>query len=477
MEVAVWDLKSQFGKYKDVPVFDCMIAEFLLSYGKYLPSVDKVLENYRVSTLQELADKQQVLLSESPELYKLFREIEMPLVSVLWHMEQQGVTLDTDRLTKIGEEIESEIVKLEAEIKKDIPYEINLNSPTQIGIFLAEKEGVPLKKTRTGKYATGESELLQFNEQFPLIQKILEYRGLAKLRSTYVDSMVCKVDSKGKVHTTYHQTAVNTGRLASSNPNLQNIPVTSKFGQKIKSCFQASDGYEFVSFDYSQQELRILAHLSGEEKLITAFKENRDIHKITASQIFNVSYENVSQQQRSVGKTINFGIIYGMSSYGLSKSLNIPVEQAQKFIDAFYTNYPNIKKFYDDYFKKAKINGYVTTLLGRRRNVFENPRKRFIDPMMHRVLLNYPIQGSAADLMKKAMIAVHYEIAQKNEYVRLLLQIHDDLVFEIKEDVPSRTEIILDIREKLCSAYPLLVPIEVDIKTGKRWGEMEKLII
>lgn len=477
MENAVWDLKSQMSEYKDKKVFDCMIADYLLSYGKSIPQLPKALEKYKVSSIEDLATNQQSELETLPELKQLFINIEMPLVDVLWTMEQRGITLDTTRLKKVGEHIDQEIQTLVEKINNHIGFEINLNSPTQIGNYLVEKEQVPLKKTKTGKYATGESELVQYKAQFPIIEMILTYRMLAKLRSTYVDTLITKIDADSRVHTTYHQVAVSTGRLASTNPNLQNIPVTSEFGQKIKSCFVATDGYTLVSFDYSQQELRVLAHLTGEDKLIDAFNNKRDVHKTTASQIFSVEYEEVTSQQRSVGKTINFGIIYGMSSYGLSHGLSIPVEQAQTFIDTFYETYPKIKTFYDSYFKQAKIDGYVQTMLGRRRYVFEYPGQKFIDNSTRRVLLNYPIQGSAADIMKKAMIAVQRDVLSTHKDTHLLLQIHDDLVFEVKETTPKNFDtFITSIKDTMCNVHPLIVPVEVGVKVGTMWGEMKEYL-
>lgn len=474
MSKALWDWKSQYNHENDSDVFDCMLAEYLISYGQYLPAQPIVLKKYNVSNLDELAEKQKEILATLPHIQSLLTDIETPLIPVLWEMEQRGIPLDTTRLKKIGVEIDEAIQALQTKIKNEMGTDINLNSPIQIGNYLAEKEGVPLKKTKTGKYSTNETELSQFSDQFPIIQKILEYRGLAKLRSTYVDTLITKVDDTGRVHTTYQQTAANTGRLASTNPNLQNIPVTSEFGQKIKSCFQASEGHVLLSFDYSQQELRILAHLTGEEKLIQAFNDKQDVHTITASQLFDTPYDEVTKQQRTVGKTINFGIIYGMSSFGLSKSLSIPVDQAQVFIDTFYATYPKIKTFYDEYFKNAKIHKYVETMLGRRRNVFEFPGQKFISNAMHRVLLNYPIQGSAADLMKKAMIDVYTDVVTKNKNLHLLLQIHDDLVFEVTEmDKKELDELVDLIKTTMCSVYPLSVPIDVDVKIGTRWGEME----
>ncbi|MBI2442504.1 MAG: hypothetical protein HYV40_01185 [Candidatus Levybacteria bacterium] len=453
-----------------------MVAEFLLSYGKYSPELWDVLNRYKVETLEELKKKQRGKLSALPKLHSLFSDIEMPLIRVLWEMEREGILLDSDCLKKVGHGLDAAIMSVADEIKKEVGFDINLNSSVQIGNFLAEKVGVPLTRTKTGRFATNENEIAQYAEQFPIIKQLLTYRELSKLRSTYVDSLITKVDRMGRVHTTYHQVAVNTGRLASSNPNMQNIPVTSEFGLKIKSCFVAGPQKKLLSFDYSQQELRILAHLTGEEKLIEAFRAGRDVHRTTASQLFKVDYMDVTKEQRIIAKTINFGIIYGMSSFGMSQGLHIPVEEAHMFIDTFYQTYPKIKTYFDNYINRGKIDGFVETLLGRRRYVFEYPGQKFIDNNMRRVLLNFPIQGSAADLMKKAMVQIYYDLLQKNHSIKLLLQIHDDLVFEVQDDKEKITSIIDQIKEIMCNIYPLAVPVEVDVKIGKNWGDMEKIL-
>jgi len=474
MKEAVWDLKSQPGDYNS-NIFDCMVAEFLLCDGRYTPTEERAFAEYKVTSLEDLAKLQQEKLKENPKLLQLFSDIEMPLVYILSKMERNGILLDTVKLRKVGQEIESAIVKVEEKIKKEVQFDINLNSSVQVGNYLAEKVGVPLSKTKTGRYATNETEISKFANQFSIVADLLSYRELSKLRSTYVESLIDKVDESGRVHTSYNQVAVSTGRLSSSNPNMQNIPVTSDFGQKIKSCFVAEKDHIFLSFDYSQQELRILAHLTGEEKLIEAFQTSRDVHKITAGQIFQVPYEEVTKEQRTVGKTINFGIIYGMSSYGLSVSLSIPVDEAQGFIDTFYATYPKIQTYYENYLKNARVHGFVETMLGRRRYVFEYPQQKAIDNSTRRVLMNYPIQGSAADLMKKAMVDVDLQILLKEKDVKLLLQIHDDLVFEVSND-PKIYEVLIEkIRKVMCEVYPLSVPIEVDVKIGENWGEMEKI--
>lgn len=469
----VWDSKSSGNFETD---FDCYIAEALLSEGRSVGTEEKTLEKYKVANLTELAEKQQEKLKEYPKLASLFYDIEMPMAHVLWNMEQKGILLDTKQLKLVGEDIDRKIAATNEEITKETGGGININSSIQLGQFLVEKIGVPLGKTKTGRYATNEAELSRFADQFPIIAHLLTYRELSKLRSTYVESLIQKVDEHDRIHTTYSQVAVNTGRLASSNPNLQNIPVSSPIGLEIKSCFIASPGKTLVSFDYSQQELRILAHLTGEKALIQAFTEDRDVHSLTASRLFNVSYETVSPQQRAVGKTINFGIIYGMSSYGMSAGLNIPQEHAEQFIQQFYATYPSIKQYYDNYLKEARIHGVVETLLGRRRYVFEDPRRKFIDNGTRRVLMNYPIQGSAADLMKKAMVEVEKNMLSKYPEVSLLLQIHDDLVFEIPDVNKQNFETIIEeIKHILCAVYPLAVPLVVDVKIGDRWGSLEKI--
>lgn len=454
------------------PEWNIVLAEFLLSNGAAHLTEESVIATYDAKSIDEVRVKQQKKFTELPKLERLYRDVELPVSVVLREMEQNGIMLDASRLEIVGEEIGDAIVELQTKLQKDMG-DINLNSAIQVGNYLAEKEGVPLSKTKTGRYATNEQELSQHAANFPIIDTLLSYRELSKLRSTYVDSLITKVDETGRIHTTYHQTAVNTGRIASTNPNMQNIPVTSEFGLKIKSCFTAPEGRTLLSFDYSQQELRILAHLTGEEKLIEAFTQGEDVHKITASKLFNVSYDAVSKQQRSAAKTINFGIIYGMSSYGLSQSLRIPVEEAQVFIDTFYATYPKIKAYYDQYLQDGKVNGFVETILGRRRNTFDYPGQKFIDNSLRRVLINYPIQGSAADLMKKAMVSIAQDVLPIYPEAKMLLQIHDDLVFEVPNDRKTLDEFVTAIKKIMCEVYPLRVPIEVDAKVGHRWGEME----
>lgn len=480
MRHVFWDWKATYNYENVSESFDCMIAEFLLSLGKGVPPQEEVMMSYGVTTLDELAEKQLAAFKKLPSLHKYFTEIEMPLVPVLWEMEHAGIFLDVEELKKVGIEIDEAVTKIEIEMKKEVGSDFNLNSSLQLGNYLADKLQEPLKKTKTGRYATNETEISQYAESVPFIHSLLEYRQLTKLRSTYVQSLVDKVDKDGRVHTSYTQVAAGTGRLSSNDPNLQNIPDNSDFGNKIKSCFKAGKGNVLVSLDYSQQELRILAHLSNEASLKEAFVKKEDVHAVTASKIFHVEYQAVTHAQRRIAKTINFGVVYGMSAFGMSSQLHIPVEEAQKFITEFNKTYPNIQEFYKGYLKSGWEQDFVETLLGRRRYVKEFKGQKFIDPASRRVLINYPIQGSAADLIKKAMITIQKEVIEtgvtgfEKVDVKMLLQIHDDLVFEVKDDNKLLEAFIQKVHEIMCSIYPLSVPIEADVKIGKSWGEMVK---
>lgn len=470
MPIPVWDWKLQYKKYEGKDVFDCMIAEFLLSEGKYPIRQEVAFKRHAVTDLGDLYSKQRELLSKNEKLYRLFSEVEMPLVSILYRMEHVGIAVDTSKLRFIGEEIVKEIHTVEETILQEFGTPINLSSPAQVGSMLAAKFNVPLKKTPTGQFATGERELAPLAPMYPIITSILWYRELTKLKTTYVDPLLTKIAQDGRIHPTWNQVNAITGRLSSSNPNMQNIPVTSDFGKKIKSCFVALPDAVLISFDYSQQELRILAHMTQEQALISAFTEKKDIHRVTASQLFNTSYDNISEKERAVAKTINFGIIYGMSSFGLARTLAIPVDQAQLFIDNFFETFPAIRSYYDTLIAGAKKNGYIETLLGRRRYVFADNRPRTIDNATYRELINFPIQGTAADLMKKAMVNIDRETLSKQKDIRLLLQIHDELVFEIHElNEQKRIHLFDEIKDHLLHVYPLTVPLEVEITVGTRF--------
>jgi DNA polymerase-1 len=472
---AVWDIKSQLPEYKNQDVFDCMLAEYILCEGRRAIKLENALHHYGVNTLEELSQKQREEFEKNPKLKYLYESIELPLVKVLYQMEQHGIMIDKDQLHQLGQTLDKEIETISKTIYDHAGITLNLASPKQVGELLVQKFNVPLKKKATGSYTTNEQDLLQFAAGFPIITDILKFREYAKLRSTYIDSLIDKIAADGRVHTTYNQAGATTGRLSSSNPNLQNIPVSSEVGKQIKCCFIADKDFELISFDYSQQELRILAHISQEETLIQTFQKGLDIHRTTASQIFNVAYDEVTKQQRSIAKTINFGIIYGMSSYGMSMTLQITPEEADVFINTFFNNFPKIKQFFDKLLEEGKKHDYIETLLGRRRFVFPPYLpKKFIDNASRRILINFPIQGSAADLMKKAMIEIDKQVLPKFPEVKLLLQIHDELVFEIPKKLDKKT-FITAVKDRMMSAYQLAVPMEVEAKIGKNWGEMEKI--
>ncbi len=475
MAHAVWDLKSNSEINKTEEVFDCLIAEYILSEGKYPLKEAETLERYGVTTLEELAAKQKASFEQSPELSSLFYTVELPLVKIIWQMESRGISIDQIHLQHVGQDITKRTTDCVTEIQKLLKAPVNLNSPAQLGNILVAQFKIPLPKTPSGQYATGEQILQQFRAEYPIIQLLLTYRELSKLQNTYVTGLQKKIAPDGKIHTTYNQSAVITGRLSSSNPNLQNIPVTSDLGKQIKAAFIPSPDMLFVAFDYSQQELRILAHMSQDATLLDAFRQGKDIHKVTASQIFSVPYEEVTKQQRSAAKTINFGIVYGMGSFGLSQQLGIPVEEASIFIDQFYANFPGIKKFFDTLLTNGQKENYITTILGRRRFVFLEGKRNFIDNNTRRELINFPIQGSAADFIKKSMVEIDKEVLQKNADVHLLLQIHDELVFEMPKKNPAFIKTTIQkIHTIMTNIYDLVVPMDVDIKTGERWGFLEE---
>lgn len=472
----VWDLKSQYDTYQDAKdIFDCMLADYLLCEGRHALKLENALGQYGVNSLQELSEKQTVELEQKPKLKYLYEHIEMPLTKILYQMEQNGICADQKQLEKLGEHLDQEIQKISQSIFTQAGLECNLASPKQVGDMLVQKFNVPLKKKASGAYSTNEQDLIQFAAGFPIITDILKFREYAKLRSTYINSLIEKIAPDGRIHTTYNQAGAVTGRLSSTNPNLQNIPVSSDIGKQIKSCFKADRGHALISFDYSQQELRILAHMSQEEKLIESFQKGLDIHKVTASQLFNTNYDEVTKKQRQIAKTINFGIIYGMSSYGMSTSLQITPEEADLFIHTFFNNFPQIKKFFDQLIANGKKQDYIETILGRRRHVFPTYLpKKVIDNATRRILLNFPIQGSAADLIKKAMVEIDRQVLPKYPQAKLLLQIHDELVFEIPQSMEKK-EFITDTINSMMSAYELSVPMEVEAKIGENWGEMEKI--
>ena len=404
------------------------------------------------------------------EMDRLFFDIEMPLVFTLFDMEQAGVKVEAEALKVYGDQLGSRIVELEKEIYGLAGEEFNINSPKQLGVILFEKLGMPhAKKTKTG-YSTAADVLDKLAPDHPIVAKILEYRQLTKLKSTYADGLAVYIGKDGRIHGKFNQTVTATGRLSSTEPNLQNIPVRMELGRLIRKVFVPQEGCVFVDADYSQIELRILAHCSGDEQLIRAYREARDIHRMTASQVFHTPFDEVTDLQRRNAKAVNFGIVYGISSFGLSQDLSITRKEAAQYIEHYFETYPGIKKFLDDSVAHAKEKGYAVTLFGRRRPVPELKSSNFMQRNFgERVAMNAPIQGTAADIIKIAMIGVNEELKKRNMKSRLILQVHDELLIEAAESEVDEVKAIL--KDKMENAADLSVPLIADMHTGSSWYE------
>ena len=407
---------------------------------------------------------------EKNGMFRLFNEIEMPLVFTLYDMEQAGVKVEGEELKRYGEELGARIVELEKEIYEMAGEEFNINSPKQLGVILFEKLEMPhAKKTKTG-YSTAADVLDKLAPEYPIVAKILEYRQLAKLKSTYADGLANYIGMDGRIHSKFNQTITATGRISSTEPNLQNIPVRMELGRLIRKVFVPKEGCVFVDADYSQIELRILAHCSGDEQLIQAYREARDIHRMTASQVFHVPFDEVTDLQRRNAKAVNFGIVYGISSFGLSQDLSISRKEAAQYIEHYFESYPGIKTFLDKCVSDAKEKGYAETLYGRRRPMPELKSSNFMQRSFgERVAMNAPIQGTAADIIKIAMIHVNEELKKRNLKSRMILQVHDELLIEADETELEEVQQIL--QDKMEHAAELLVPLSVDMHTGKNWYE------
>lgn len=407
---------------------------------------------------------------EETGMKKLFNEIEMPLVFTLFDMEQNGVKIAAEALKIYGEQLAEKIVTVEKQIYEQTGETFNINSPKQLGVILFEKLGLPHgKKTKTG-YSTSADILDKLAPDYPVVSDILEYRQLTKLKSTYADGLANYIQEDGRIHGKFNQTITATGRISSTEPNLQNIPVRMELGRLIRKVFIPEKDYVFVDADYSQIELRILAHCSGDEQLITAYKEARDIHRMTASQVFHIPFEEVTDLQRRNAKAVNFGIVYGISSFGLSEDLSITKKEAAQYIENYFKTYPGIKIFLDNAVAQAKDKGYVDTLFGRRRPVPELSSSNFMQRAFgERVAMNSPIQGTAADIMKIAMIGVNNRFKEKQMKSRLVLQVHDELLIEAHVDEVEDVKQILAYEME--HAANLLVPLDVDMHVGDNWYE------
>ncbi len=407
----------------------------------------------------------------SEGLEEVYYNIEMPLIEVLFEMERVGVRVDEEVLSVLSKELDVELNEIKRNIYSIAGEEFNINSPKQLSYILFEKIGLkPIKRTKTG-YSTDMKVLEELAMVHELPLKILNWRSLSKLKTTYVDALPRLINPKtGRIHTTFNQTVTATGRLSSSDPNLQNIPVRGEWGQKIREAFVAEEGYKLLSADYSQIELRVLAHLSRDDKLISAFRSGKDIHTATAMDLFDVGPDDVTADMRRIAKTVNFGVIYGISAYGLSEAIEVSMEDARSYIDEYFLKYPGVRKYYDRTIEDARKLGYVKTLFGRKRPVPEllSPNSQR-SAFGQRLAMNSPVQGTAADIIKLAMINIHRRLKTEGFHSRMILQVHDELLFEVKnEELESIKELV---KSEMEGVVRLEVPLVVDIGVGLNWAE------
>ncbi len=459
LELQINSYQDITGKGKKAVSFDLVPIETAKNYACTDSDVTLKLSNIIIQKIKE----------EKAE--DLFTDIEMPLVQVLADMEMTGVRVDRDILEGLSREFGEKLRLIEEEIYKICGYKFNINSPKQLGEVLFEKLKLPLqKKTKTG-YATDIETLKELSKYHPLPSEVLSYRTLAKLKSTYIDNVPGLVNPEtGRIHTSYNQTVTATGRLSSSEPNLQNIPIRTEEGKRIREAFTSSNGWKLLAADYSQIELRVLAHLSEDENLIKAFQNDEDIHAQTASTIWELPEDGITSQIRRNAKAINFGIIYGISSFGLSRELGIDQKTAKRYIDNYFQKYKGVKKYLDNALKSARDLGYVSTLMGRRRYLPEiNSSNNTVRGFAERTAVNAPVQGTAADLIKIAMIELYKEIKSRDFKAKMLMQVHDELIFEVpEEEVNSLRELV---KNKMEGVFELKVPLKVDISWGSNWRE------
>lgn len=403
-------------------------------------------------------------------MQQLFEEIEMPLIYTLYDMEVRGIKVNKDALKEYGDNLQVGIDKLEKDIYQLVGEEFNINSPKQLGVILFEKLRLPFgKKTKTG-YSTSADILEKLQSEHPAVKMILEYRQLTKLKSTYADGLAAYIKEDNRIHGRFHQTIAATGRISSTDPNLQNIPIRMELGRQIRKVFIPEEGYVFLDADYSQIELRVLAHMSDDDRLINAYKEAKDIHRITASEVFHVPFEEVTSAQRSNAKAVNFGIVYGISSFGLGQDLNITRKEAERYIEKYFETYPKVKSYLDRLVSDAKETGYSATLFGRRRPIPELANSNFmVRQFGERVAMNSPIQGTAADIIKIAMIRVNQRLKEEHLKSRLILQIHDELLVEAYRDEVDKVGKIMV--EEMQGAVELSVVLEAEVKEGRNWFE------
>lgn len=483
-----------FNKY-DIKVpninFDTMISAYLLNYETkddicYLankleveiPSYDKKEVVTSEEAIRRAILKAKFIYNTKDKLYEdmkredniyLFESIEMPLAKVLANMEIEGIRVDKKVLEEMGTEIKIKLEIITRDIYNYAGEEFNINSPKQLGEILFDKLKLPGAKKNKNGYAT-DIDVLKKLTEYPIINKILEYRALAKLYSTYIDGIISTIREDGKIHTIYTQTLTRTGRLSSIEPNLQNIPMRSEYGRLIRKAFIPEDNSVILSSDYSQIELRVFAHLSGVNDLINAFKEGVDIHTKTAMDIFKVPMEGVTKNMRRQAKAVNFGILYGISSYGLAEDIGISVKEAKEFINKYFETYPGVKDYMDKEIDEAKRNGYVKTIMNRKRVIEELKSSNYmVRSMGERMALNTPVQGSASDILKKAMVEINNIFEQENIKSKMLLQVHDELIFNVYNDEIDKVKDI--VYNTMTKVFELKVPLDVDIELGNNWYE------
>jgi len=485
-----YDYKKVYVKFKydnikiDNVCFDTMLVSYLTNYN-VKEDIDSLAiqfgYNFSNDSIETSCVQKAKFIYETKELledkmkkeevYDFYQNIEFPLSIVLANMELNGIRVDKEVLTNMGAELANKIEEVSKNIYNLVGEEFNIASPRQLGEILFEKLNLPFgKKGKSGYYTTDVNVLNKLKYDYPIAQLVLEYRSLTKLKSTYVDGMLDLVQPDGKIHTIYTQAIARTGRLSSIEPNLQNIPARSEYGRLIRKAFIAEANSCILSSDYSQIELRIFAHLSQAKELIEAFNTNMDIHTKTAMDIFQVSKDNVTKEMRRHAKAVNFGILYGISSFGLSEELEINPNDAKKFIEAYFMTYSSIKDYMIEVIDKAHKDGYVKTLMNRKRIIDEiNNKNKVIKKMGERMALNTPIQGSSADIIKKAMIEIHNKFIEHNLKSTMLLQVHDELIFNcINEEKDIVTKIVREVME---NTYKLSVPLKVDIEYGNNWYE------
>ncbi|MFL9837142.1 DNA polymerase I [Flavobacterium sp. ST-75] len=500
---------SNYGITVKGKIFDTMIAHYLINpdmrhgmdilaetYLQYSPKPieeligkkgknQKSMRDVELELIKEYASEDADITLQLKELFapqleatgtrKLFDEIEIPLMPVLADMEHEGIRLDCDYLKQLSTELSNDAKILEQRIYETAGETFNLASPKQLGDILFDKlkiGGAKQKKTKTGQYATGEEVLSYLAKDNPIVQDILDWRQLVKLQNTYVDALPLQVqETTGRVHTDYMQTVAATGRLSSNNPNLQNIPIRTERGRQIRKAFIARDeNYTLVSADYSQIELRIIAALSGDPEMVKSFQNGEDIHASTAAKVFNVPLNEVTREQRSHAKTVNFGIIYGVSAFGLSNQTSLSRSESKELIDTYYKTYPTLKKYINDQIEWARENGYVQTISGRRRYLKDiNSQNAVVRGAAERNAVNAPIQGSAADIIKIAMINIHKKLTDENWKSKMLLQVHDELVFDVHNSELEKIKPM--IKHEMENAFKMAVPLDVEIGEGQNWLE------